>query len=62
MDKPREKVRETIGESFLRREPWTCDDCLSEFELGAVVVASDGFLCPKCGSKHIGPKRDQAAH
>lgn len=60
---PREKIGETIGEQFLRREAWSCDDCLHEFELGAAWYdPRSGIGCPKCKSWHIGPKRDLTKH
>lgn len=52
------KRRETIGESFLRRERWDCDECEAEFELGDAFF-EHGIVCPKCKSgRSIGPKRD----
>jgi len=58
--KPR---RETIGEAFLSRERWDCDECQAEFELGDVVFDHlSGLSCPHCKSARIGPKRDQASN
>jgi hypothetical protein len=58
-----EKMRETIGERFLRREVWDCDECSMEFELGAAWFdPMHGIVCPKCKSGRVGPKRDTAVN
>ena len=57
------KKLETIGEKFLRREPWDCDECTSVFELGAAWFDPNfGIVCPHCKSARVGPKRDQAVN
>lgn len=59
-DQSKRSKGEVIGEQFLRREPWTCDDCSAEFEIGAAWFdARSGIVCPKCKSFHIGPKNYQ---
>lgn len=57
------KRTETIGEKFLRRELWDCDECAAEFELGAAwFEPAFGIVCPKCKSARVGPKRDVAVN
>lgn len=54
---------ETIGERYLRREKWDCDECKAEFELGETLFDQfAGIICPKCGSQRVGPKRDHAVN
>ena len=54
------KASETIGERFLRREMWDCDECQKEFELGAAWFEQfSGICCPHCKSTRIGPRRNE---
>ncbi len=62
MDADRKK-HETIGEHYLRRELWTCDNCMAEFELGDTLFDQyAGIVCPKCKSRYVGPKRETQKH
>ena len=53
------KRSETIGERYLRREKWDCDECEARFDLGdAWFDPFSGIVCPKCKSARVGPERD----
>lgn len=54
------KASETIGERFLRREVWDCDECQKEFDLGAAMFDQfSGLCCPHCKSRRVGPRRNE---